>query len=327
MSILVSITCTTFNHERYIAQAIEGFLMQKTNFEYEILVHDDASTDRTASIIREYENKYPDIIKPIYQTENQHSMGIKNNIAFNLPRARGKYIALCDGDDYWTDSLKLQKQANYLEEHPNCSMCFHAVKVVKNDGKPARRFFKPYDENRAVSVEDIILGWGGFIGTNSMLFPKKCLDSLPGFFWQSPVGDFPLTLYLAIQGTVYYFNEVMSAYRTGVAGSWTSRVTASKDMLIELRTGMIDMINEFNKHTDYRYADSVALRQNENELLLLIAEGNIKALKEEKHKKFHEQLGICVVAMIYLNKFCPLIYNKLRKYKKYIISKIALNKK
>ena len=105
--ILVSICCITYNHEDYIADAIEGFLMQKTDFKYEVLIHDDASTDRTAEIIRKYERKFPNLIKPIYQTENQHSKGIKVG-KYNIERALGKYIALCEGDDYWVDPCKLQ---------------------------------------------------------------------------------------------------------------------------------------------------------------------------------------------------------------------------
>jgi len=102
---LVSICCLTYNHAPYIRDAIEGFLMQKTNFPVEILIHDDASTDGTADIIREYETRYPDIIKPIYQTENQYSKGVKISWEYQFSRARGKYIALCEGDDYWTDKL------------------------------------------------------------------------------------------------------------------------------------------------------------------------------------------------------------------------------
>jgi len=106
---IVSICCITYNHEKYIRDAIEGFLMQKTLFPIEILIHGDASTDKTADIIKEYEVKYPDIIKPIYQTENQFSKGVSISATYQFPRARGKYIAICEGDDYWTDPHKLQK--------------------------------------------------------------------------------------------------------------------------------------------------------------------------------------------------------------------------
>ena len=111
---LVSINCITYNHEAYIRDALEGFLMQKTDFTFEILVHDDASTDQTANIIRKYEKKYPEIIKPIYQKENQYSQEVEISKQFQFPRARGKYIAICEGDDYWTNPYKLQKQVIVL---------------------------------------------------------------------------------------------------------------------------------------------------------------------------------------------------------------------
>lgn len=114
---LVSIDCTTYNHENFIRDAIEGFLMQKTTFPVEILIHDDASTDKTASIVREYEEKYPHLIKPIYQTENQYSKRDGSIGRIQRGRARGKYVALCEGDDYWTDPLKLQKQVDFLENN------------------------------------------------------------------------------------------------------------------------------------------------------------------------------------------------------------------
>ena len=114
---LVSIDCITYNHEAYIRDALEGFLMQKTDFTFEVLIHDDASTDQTANIIRKYEKKYPDIIKPIYQKDNQYSKGIQISRQFQYPRARGKYIAICEGDDYWIDPYKLQKQVDFLEAH------------------------------------------------------------------------------------------------------------------------------------------------------------------------------------------------------------------
>src|SRR5699024_3016962 len=114
---LVSIICTAYNHEKYIDKCIEGFIMQKTNFEFEVLINEDASTDHTADLIREYEKKHPDIIRPIYQTENQYTkrVGLWKTILF--PKARGKYIAMCEGDDYWTDPFKLQKQVDFLEVH------------------------------------------------------------------------------------------------------------------------------------------------------------------------------------------------------------------
>lgn len=119
---LVSISCITYNHEKYIRDCLEGFLMQKTNFQYEILIHDDASTDNTQTIIREYQAHFPDIIKPILQVDNKYSQG-KNVFKINNDRALGKYIALCEGDDFWCDPQKLQVQCDFMEANPDFSFC------------------------------------------------------------------------------------------------------------------------------------------------------------------------------------------------------------
>lgn len=132
---LVSISCVTFNHAPYLRECLEGFMMQQCNFKFEILIHDDASTDGTGDIIREYQKKYPEIIKPIIQIENQYSKGIRSMMArFNFPRAKGKYIALCEGDDYWTDPLKLQKQVEFLEKNEDYVLTGHNASIIDDQG-------------------------------------------------------------------------------------------------------------------------------------------------------------------------------------------------
>lgn len=137
---LVSILCTTYNHEKYIAQTIEGFLLQKVNFPIEIIIHDDASTDGTAKIVREYAEKYPDLIKPILQTENQYSKKVSVWNTFVYPKAQGKYYAECEGDDYWIDPNKLQRQVDFLESHPDYIFSHTA--------------FKYYDQTNDKFLED-----------------------------------------------------------------------------------------------------------------------------------------------------------------------------
>ena len=122
---MVSVCCLAYNHEPYIRDCLEGFVKQKTDFKYEVLIHDDASTDKTAEIIREYEDKYPELIKPIYQTENQWSKGVPLTNTFLYARANGKYYAICEGDDYWCDENKLQKQFDFMQAHPEYSACVH----------------------------------------------------------------------------------------------------------------------------------------------------------------------------------------------------------
>ena len=133
--IVVSIVSLAYNHAKYIRQCLDGFIMQKTNFAFEVLIHDDASTDGTADIIREYELKYPNIIKPIYQTENQYQKGVAIGATYLYPRVQGKYIAECEGDDYWIDPLKLQKQVDLLEQNPEYSFCCGGY-IQRQEGLP-----------------------------------------------------------------------------------------------------------------------------------------------------------------------------------------------
>ena len=132
--LMVSVRCATYNHAPYIRQCLDGFVMQKTNFRFEVIVHDDASTDGTTDVVREYAERYPDIIKPMYEQTNQYSVDAKGMNERINSRLVGKYVAICEGDDYWTDPDKLQKQVDFLETHPDYSMCYHAVNYIKDVG-------------------------------------------------------------------------------------------------------------------------------------------------------------------------------------------------
>ena len=146
-SIKVSVICITYNHEKYIRDALEGFVNQKTNFDYEVIIHDDASTDRTATIIREYQKKYPDIIKPILQNENQYSKGIPIIHTYIEPVIRGEYLAFCEGDDYWCDEMKLQRQIDFLDKHHDYVACVHNTEFYNhNTGKEFIRY-SPLDKD------------------------------------------------------------------------------------------------------------------------------------------------------------------------------------
>lgn len=247
-NIFVSICCLTYNHEDYIANAIVGFLSQKTSFSFEILIHDDASTDKTAAIIREYEKKHPDIIKPIYQTENQYSKGIPISATFNWPRARGKYIAICEGDDCWTDPLKLQKQFDFLEANPLFSACFHNANIVDPSGNIIRPFHhapkKP--ENR---FEDIIEGW--FVPTASMFFRNypDLLTEINKFTqYRFISGDRLLLAILANRGPIAYHHEIMSSYRKHQGGisSWGNRVKIFKSNILLFKTFRVEFDSRYH---------------------------------------------------------------------------------
>ncbi len=220
--IAVSICCITYNQAPYIRDALEGFVRQKTNFSYEILIHDDASTDGTAEIIREYASRFPEMIRPILQMENQYSKGIESVSAiYNFPRARGRYIAMCEGDDYWTDEEKLQKQVDYLDAHPGCSLVFHSARVEVVGKAITERQMRPYRKSRKVLPEEIIDKTSGY-ATASLMFRKSMVEQLPDFYMNAPIADIPLQLLAAEAGWAYYMDAPMCVYRLGGAASWTT---------------------------------------------------------------------------------------------------------
>jgi len=255
--IVVSICSIAYNHAKYIRQALDGFLMQITDFPFEVLVHDDASTDGTADIIREYAEQYPDIIKPIYQTENQYSKGVKISLTYNFPRVRGKYLAMCEGDDYWTDPFKLQKQVDYFEANPDCSVCFHPVKVIYEDGSVEDKVFPDKDKyplnTGRVKFDAYDLIKGNFIQTNSVVYRWRGIEELPDFFSKHLVGDYQLHMYHAMTGNIGYIDEVMGVYRRHKGGIWWFD---NKDDHF-LRTGedWICMLENMKKHYSKKYYD------------------------------------------------------------------------
>lgn len=229
---LVSICCMTYNHAAFVRQCLDGFMMQKCSFNFEVLIHDDASTDGTQDIIREYEMKYPDVIKPIYQKENQYSKGIDPGLKYNAPRAKGKYIALCEGDDYWTDPYKLQKQVDFLESHPDYVMCSHR--------------FNQYIQNKNLLEEEKNLTFQGadydlknLIGgkwltqTLTVMYRRSALD-LKRYALYGMSMDIILFYALLKNGKGYCFPDIMGVYRLHGGGVW-SEVSLNQRRLIELK--------------------------------------------------------------------------------------------
>lgn len=213
---LVSICTLVYNHEPYLRECFDGFLMQKTNFAFEVLVHDDASTDGSADIIREYSEKYPHIFKPIYQKENQYSKGVKVSATFQFPRAKGKYIALCEGDDYWTDPLKLQKQVDILEEHEDFGCVYSAYQTVDTENNIHDSPVSIHHMNRSFTGDIFYeLLVSNFPQTLTILFCKDLLS----FEFHPPYSlDYSLFLSLAIQKKFYYLSEVTGVYRINPQG-------------------------------------------------------------------------------------------------------------
>ena len=227
--IVVSIVCITYNHAPYIRQCLDGFVMQKTSFPFEVLIHDDASTDGTTEIVREYADKYPDIFVPFYEEQNQWGkLSYWKNILF--PKVRGKYVALCEGDDYWTDPIKLQKQVDTLEANPAASVCFHSVVLHWEDGEEQDTVI-PTSKHRfnkfVLNIDDLLRR--NCIQTNSVMyrwrFHEDDLSVIPdGIICE----DYFMHLVHAEKGEIIFLPECMGVYRKQKSGIWYG-AEASKD--------------------------------------------------------------------------------------------------
>lgn len=223
---LVSICCLTYNHEKYLDQTIQGFLMQKTNFDYEILIHDDASSDKTQEIILSYKNKYPDIIKPILQVENKYSKGIKPIFEYLFPKAQGKYIALCEGDDYWTDPYKLQKQVDFLEANPDFVLTSHNAMIINEQNQLIKEKKVNINEEKIYTKEE--LKKGAFILTLTMCF-RNIIKTYPKEVYGVKNGDTFLISLLGNYGKGKFMPEITPAvYRVHSGGVWSQSNTKDR---------------------------------------------------------------------------------------------------
>lgn len=228
--VLVSVFCAAFNQEKYIQKCLESLVSQKTTFKYEILIHDDASTDRTAEIIREYEKKYPELIKPLYQKENQYSKGVRITEKYQFSRAGGKYVAFCEGDDFWCDDYKLQKQYDILEKNAECSACVNTTKCCNEDGSYNERVIPAQSLNLQKGIHasgDIcaMIFRGYSFQTTSYFFRREVLEyAFSNQYSHGINGDEAYLLAAVKLGSFYYLDESMTCYRLNSSGSWNEHL-------------------------------------------------------------------------------------------------------
>lgn len=323
--ILVSICCITYNQEKYIRDALEGFISQKTNFKYEILIHDDNSTDKTKDIIKEYELKYPNLIKPIYQNENQYSKGKKITAEYNFPRVKGKYIAMCEGDDYWIDKNKLQVQVDFLEKNDDFSLAVHPSIYFnqENNIKSEKNYL---NRDTVLDIRSFLNEYykiipGVLFQTSSFVFRsddiRKLLNEKIEFYFKCKVGDIPLVLYLATQGKIYFINKNMSVYRQNSIGSWTIKQRDNKTYLKHL-TNMKEMYQLFNEYTQEHYEDIVNKFINSIDFDINLNYGNYKRIISKEYKSLFKMLDLKTRIYILMTAYFPKLMKmyKLIKEKK-----------
>ena len=232
----------TYNHERFIEQAIESVLMQETDFPVELVIGEDCSTDNTRTIVMEYAQRYPNRIRLLLPDRN---LGMIPNFVATLQVCAGQYIALLEGDDYWTDAHKLQKQVDFLESHPESTLCLHDVLVVFEDGRRPSYRHSPAGRKPQYVLEDVL--GSALSQTASLVFRNGLLSDLPDWFLRAPIGDWALSVLLAVHGSIGYLDEVMSVWRNHTGGVWNG--STERERLKQ----SLQMYDLFDAHLGYRY--------------------------------------------------------------------------
>lgn len=258
--IKVSVIVLSYNHEKYVRQTIESIVSQKTDFRYELIIHDDASTDGTADIIREYAEKYPDIIKAILQPENIYSKG-EYPTDYMLPLVRGKYIACCESDDYWCDDTKLQRQADILDAHPEYVACVHQTEEL-NCRTGEKRYVARVTGDGELSMEYIIGGGGRAYHTSSVLIRKEnftdpAMKKFTSFI--DGVEDYQESVFLRLNGGIYFIDRVMSVYRRfSTKDAWSSIMDSDRENVAKLDDQWAEFLEYVDEYSGGKYHEPIA---------------------------------------------------------------------
>jgi len=253
----LSIIVPTYNHGKFIAQMLEGALNQETNFDFDIIIGDDASKDDNALIISKYAQKYPDKIKAFLHPKNlgpsePRELGGKNNVGFLFSQAKSEYIALCEGDDYWNDPLKLQKQVDFLDKNMEYSLCHHQMEVIYEDDSPIH-LFNPDNQRDTSTITDLLADKTWFLGTASTVFRNVFTNGMPDWWWKTASGDLGIFIEVVRYGKMKYLPEKMGVYRKH-RGGMTNIHTSQNRFFLENR---MEMFQNLDKYLDFQYSEII----------------------------------------------------------------------
>lgn len=246
----ISVSIITYNHEKFIEKCLQGVIDQRlpAGWDYEILIGEDKSTDGTLRICEKFESKYPQIVRILRRSKN---LGMTQNWRSTIQECKGRYIAICEGDDYWTDSLKLQKQVDFLEENLHYSGCFtNALILDEVNGKPEKRYIE-HTKDKTYSLKEVVRSGGGFFPTASLLFRNK-LGELPSFFLDVKSADRALALLLSNLGEIYLLNEITCVYRKHDSGIFTS-IENDDSKRLEIDLSNMDLLRKINEFTNRKH--------------------------------------------------------------------------
>lgn len=320
---IVSVNCITYNHEAYISDAINSFLMQETEFPFEIIIGEDCSTDNTRLFINEYLKKYPNIIKLI---TSEYNVGMQKNGIRTLKSCKGKYIAFCEGDDYWTDSKKLQIQVDKMNNNPVYDLSIHYSSAYDVQLLKKVKKWKFEDNEITYTTSDVLSTSGQFASTSSYMIRQTLILKYSHIFYKElPIGDFFIELYGSLRGGILYLPYEMSSYRINVNGSWSQRYSSNLssnktlEYFIEMKDLMIDFKKNNPKHSKYIDVKLSAFYYGESIYYLL----------NNNFKDFKDSINTSYLLDNNLNKFKKIIFifRNIPSLAKYIfLMKLKLNK-
>jgi len=268
----LSVAIITYNHERFIAQAIESVLAQKVNFSYEIVIGDDCSTDGTRAVIVDLQKRYPERVVAVMREQN---IGAMRNFAKTIGACKGQYLAFLEGDDYWLSADKLQRQVDFLDSHPDRALCCHRVKTLNETGSAEFEIFPPRSAG-PYTIEDLLKG--NFMMTCSTVLRRELIDPIPGWFFKMKLGDWPLFAMVARHGTIELMDEVMAAYRVHPGSTWS--VLPS---LTRLHEGA-RMLRALDEQLGFQYTNTIRQTITRSYLdLAIAARSNGKRTETAKH--------------------------------------------
>jgi glycosyltransferase involved in cell wall biosynthesis len=311
----VSVFLITYNHEKYIAQAIESIVTQKTNFEFEVVIGEDFSKDETRAICERYAAEYPNIINLLPSDKNYGAM---ENAIRVFAACTGEYVALCEGDDYWIDPYKLQKQADFLDAHPDYSWCFGNIEVLDemNSGLPRDRYF-PTVEKETITIEDIILTDVSIVPTATLFFRNVLPKPFPEFYRTTFSGDLFLHLYFADKGKAKYFKEPLAVYRNHEGG-----LTKSPAQIEKTYNNIFQFYMTMNEYLGFRYNELIKQRLFEMTKTRLIYGAREKhGLEKFRHYlktipnyfRYSKKLDLKELGYYHMILFFPSLLKKMKK--------------
>lgn len=313
----ITVIVMTYNHKDYIGKALDSILLQRISVLFNILIHDDCSDDGTYQILLSYQNKYPDKIKIIRQTSRKFEIEGFNMMIFNhvVPHINTKYVAYCDGDDYWCDDLKLQKQYDFMESHPDYSLCFHCAYQLRSNNDISSKWF--IKDEGDIGLSDLINDNSGIpIATSSLFVKSDVFKNFSEWRKQYSVEDLPLYMTAAMEGKIHRLKDVMCVYRQFSIGSWSSQNKDDIKRMIVHQENLIKNAQLFDEQTYYLHHELVANHIEGCNFRLAMLKRDFKIIFSKENKRFVKRLSKKERFSLKLQYRLPYLYNLLHKKKK-----------